>query len=146
MEPHHELLISLVLDRRVEAQVAELRRLPTKPTIDDVRSIALRLRALRYAWREIAIRSRRLGSVEAGSADHRCDGGGVRVDIRVVTTEPLVDSDATSYEDARDKLEALSCVIAGDVTALEVDVYPTALRRDTRLLAVPPWPVVPREG
>lgn len=81
----NDLRISVVLDCRVEPQLADLRT--AAATIDDVRRIALRLRALRPAWRAIGVSAKQ--AVEPPRLSPQ--GQLVRVDVHVRSNEPLVE-------------------------------------------------------
>jgi hypothetical protein len=64
----------------------------------------------------------------------------LRVDLCVRSHEPLViPGKALSPDDVHAKLEALSSVLAGDVLACSIIVYPTTLDADPALFGVEEW-------
>jgi hypothetical protein len=144
MDTLHALRISIVLDRRVEPQLTDLGCILGDPTIADVRRLALRLRAVLPAWRLVSLHVDRGASpvspVSAVSGLVQRDGNMLRVDVRVVSHEPLLDASAASAEDARSKLEAVSCAFAGDITRVDTRICPTSLTGHLDLFPVAPWP------
>lgn len=142
MEATYELVINVVMDSRVEPRLANIVGVYDAPTIDDVRRVALRLRTLRAAWREVALRVSRGARALPCHLDHAREAGAlVRFDMRVVSREPLIGADAVGAHDARAKLEALSSALAGEVVALEARLYPTSPGADPLLWPVSSWPV-----
>lgn len=129
-----------MLDRRVEPQLADLGRILAVPTIADVRRLALRLRVLRPAWRFVSLRVHRGASpVSVASGLVPRHGPMLRVDVRVVSREPLLDAPAVSAEDARSKLEAVSYAPTGDITSVDTRICPTFLTDHLDLFPVAPW-------
>jgi hypothetical protein len=140
MDENFTLRISLVLDRRVDPLVGELCGMATNASSNDMRVFASRLRALRPAWRAIDMVSCEGRHVDAPRPElHRADGSMLRLDAYVVSRQPLILAAPYSAEDARVKLEALSCAYGADIRSIETQVYRTALACDMRLHRVSPW-------
>lgn len=140
MDALSTLRTSLVLDRRAERRLAELRAVFARPTSAELRSIARRLRSLRPAWRAIGLTTSDGYRPEPLRPDRHQPGGDLlRLDLLVVTSEPLFDATAHSADDAWAKLEILSAADT-DVKDLETVIYSTTIDGDPELHRVPPWP------
>lgn len=130
---------TVVLDRRVEPRLAEIRNLRGEISAEDARRVAACLREVRPAWRAIAVTASER-SIVRPEPDATPRDPLLRLDLILRSTEPLTEGSAATIADARAKLEALSSFTTIAPVTIETTLAPTELGWDRDLMVIEHWP------